>query len=332
MAAVNGRERNTIGKSNSRDSKVFVGEMLKISRPISREIDFDPPYSFVVGGKSGSYSENRSAESLFVEYFGGTNRTLQLSTINCRRFSQKCRRNSPVTAVRFPGFRSPNPIAKLHFRKAKSVTNGGLLPLQLSLAPGKLEFLSCRFRWTSEGWPQHAHLYQPRISSNLQWRHTSRFPASRNFGCHRSWIATIPSSHGSWCRGPKQEQAFLHHDLQLGCSKSARLRSFDMKPNAPAEIRGPFQPISTKGNFKSRRSYRNTQPSLTSFHWFVPASIAGLPCTMQAGKSCRPADSFKVASTRLTQVPWPVIFSDVAPTFHRMWCFPKRWDAAVATF
>ena len=34
----------------------------------------------------------------------------------------------------------------------------------------------------------------------------------------------------------------------------SQMDTFDMKPNAPAEVRGPFKPISTKGDFQVSES------------------------------------------------------------------------------
>ena len=72
---------------------------------------------------------------------------------------------------------------------------------------------------------------------------------------------------------------------------------WDMKPDAPREIRGPFKPISTNNDtFQVSESCRSMQKSPTSFRWFDPVTTWVPRFTMPVGKSCKQDESFRVAS------------------------------------
>ncbi len=57
---------------------------------------------------------------------------------------------------------------------------------------------------------------------------------------------TLPQYLAAKEQGGHAAMTAPHHDLQPGGSQSAR--HFDMKPNAPAEVRGPFKAINTSAD------------------------------------------------------------------------------------
>ncbi len=60
---------------------------------------------------------------------------------------------------------------------------------------------------------------------------------------------------------------------------------WDMKPDAPAEVRGPFKPIATRSRpFSSRRSSPDTPRSPTRSRWSGRSTTAARPSMTPAGR------------------------------------------------
>ena len=75
----------------------------------------------------------------------------------------------------------------------------------------------------------------------------------------------------------------------------SQLDTFDMKPEAAAEVRGPFKPISTKGDFRFPKYCPVMRRSRTSFRSYVRVITRLLPCMMPVGRCCRLDGSSLVA-------------------------------------
>ena len=86
---------------------------------------------------------------------------------------------------------------------------------------------------------------------------------------------------------PSKDQRSCIMIFNLGAP--SQLDTFDMKPDAPAEVRGPFQPISTRGDFHSMRL------SQINFQSFVRAITRLLQFMTQVGRCCKPEGSSREA-------------------------------------
>ena len=75
-------------------------------------------------------------------------------------------------------------------------------------------------------------------------------------------IASMPSTASAelTSKSPKDDRACI---MIFNLGAPSQLDTFDPKPDAPREIRGPFQPIATKS--RSAKSSRNTRRSPTTF-------------------------------------------------------------------
>ncbi len=75
----------------------------------------------------------------------------------------------------------------------------------------------------------------------------------------------------------------------------SQLDTFDMKPDAPAEIRGPFKPISTaKGaSFQVSEILPLHAKIADKFRSSARVFIEEQPSMIPVGKSCKPAANFR---------------------------------------
>ena len=85
---------------------------------------------------------------------------------------------------------------------------------------------------------------------------------------------------GNVSKGKDERAAIMIFNL----GAPSQIDTFDMKPDAPAEIRDPFKPSRPPAIFKSPRFFRSTRNSRTSFHSYAVVTILLPPSTTPAIK------------------------------------------------
>ena len=118
-----------------------------------------------------------------------------------------------------------------------------------------MAFLATRLPPIQTRWPSpHRHLKCTMLNLTSRGKsHTCDGTTRRDFlqiGTLGSMLG-LPAYLAAADRGgvdPHKDKRSCIMIFNLGAP--SQLDTFDMKPNAPSEIRGPFKPISTKGDFQ----------------------------------------------------------------------------------
>ncbi len=112
----------------------------------------------------------------------------------------------------------------------------------------------------------------------------------------------------------------------------SQLDTFDMKPEAPAEIRGPFKPISTKVSGLQLSEILPRTASIADKIALVRSCFHRGAAVHDAGWQIMQTGRLFSGGINTPHVVQPFGICKVrAVIYHRMWSCPKRWAAAGAT-